>query len=134
MPPRLLAAGVLAALAAGGLLAGPASRQRQTASGLRAVRSRGRRRRRDGRRGSTVSAETADAVIVVDRLDRLAEAMRLSRRTLRIAKQSVLAGMGLSIVAMGVPAAGYLRPLAGALLQDVIDVAVIVNALRVLRG
>ena len=87
-----------------------------------------------GAAGSTVSAETADAVIVVDRLDRLAEAMRLSRRALRIAKQSVLAGMGLSIAAMGVAAAGYLPPLAGALLQEVIDVAVIANALRVLRG
>jgi cation transport ATPase len=64
--------------------------------------------------GSTVSAEIADAVIVVDRLDRLAEAMRLSRRALRIARQSVLAGMGLSIAAMGVAAAGYLPPLAGA--------------------
>jgi heavy metal translocating P-type ATPase len=87
-----------------------------------------------GAAGSTVSAETADAVIVVDRLDRLAEAMRLSRRALRIARQSVLAGMGLSIAAMGVAAAGYLPPLAGALLQEAIDVAVIVNALRVLRG
>ena len=87
-----------------------------------------------GSAGSTVSAETADAVIVVDRLDPLADAMRRSRRALRIARRSVLAGMGLSIAAMGVAAAGYLPPLAGALLQEAIDVAVIVNALRVLRG
>jgi heavy metal translocating P-type ATPase len=84
--------------------------------------------------GATASAEAADAVIVVDRLDRLAEAMRLSRRALRIARQSVLAGMGLSLVAMAVAAAGYLPPLAGALLQEAIDVAVILNALRALRG
>ncbi len=84
--------------------------------------------------GATASAEAADAVIVVDRLDRLAEAMRLSRRALRIARQSVLAGMGLSLAAMAVAAAGYLPPLAGAILQEGIDVAVILNALRALRG
>ncbi len=84
--------------------------------------------------GATASAEAADAVIVVDRLDRLAEAMRLSRRALSIARQSVLAGMGLSLVAMAVAAAGHLTPLAGALLQEGIDVAVILNALRALRG
>jgi hypothetical protein len=66
-----------------------------------------------GAAGSTVSAETADAVILVDRLDRLAEAMRLSRRALRIARQSVLAGMGLSIAAMALATAGYLPPLCG---------------------
>jgi cation transport ATPase len=84
--------------------------------------------------GATASAEAADAVIVVDRLDRLAEAMRLSRRALHIARQSVLAGMGLSLAAMAVAAAGHLPPLAGALLQEGIDVAVILNALRALRG
>jgi heavy metal translocating P-type ATPase len=84
--------------------------------------------------GATASAEAADAVIVVDRLDRLAEAMRLSRRALRIARQSVLAGMGLSLAAMAFAAAGYLPPLAGAILQEAIDVAVILNALRALRG
>ena len=56
------------------------------------------------------------------------------RRALFIARQSVLAGMGLSIVAMGVAAAGYLPPVAGALFQEVIDLAVILNALRALRG
>jgi P-type E1-E2 ATPase len=84
--------------------------------------------------GATASAEAADAVIVVDRLDRLAEAVRLSARALAIARQSVLAGMGLSVVAMGFAAAGALAPLTGALLQEAIDVAVILNALRALRG
>jgi cation transport ATPase len=60
--------------------------------------------------------------------------MRVSRRALRIARQSVVAGMGLSIAAMLVAAAGHLPPLAGAVLQEGIDVAVILNALRVLRG
>ncbi len=87
-----------------------------------------------GTAGASASAEAADAVIVVDRLDRLAEAMRLSRRALRIARQSVIAGMGLSLAAMAVAATGHLPPLAGAILQEGIDVAVILNALRALRG
>jgi P-type E1-E2 ATPase len=87
-----------------------------------------------GAAGATVSSETADAVITVDRVDRVADAVAIGRRSLHIARQSVLAGMGLSIVAMGVAAAGYLTPVEGALLQEVIDVAVILNALRALRG
>jgi heavy metal translocating P-type ATPase len=85
-------------------------------------------------RGATISSETADAVIVVDRVDRVADAIRIGRRSLRIARQSVLAGMGLSILAMGFAAAGFLPPVAGALLQEGIDVAVILNALRALSG
>lgn len=84
--------------------------------------------------GATASAEAADAVIVVDRLDRLAEAVHISARALAIARQSVLAGMGLSLVAMAFAAGGALPPLAGAILQEGIDVAVILNALRALRG
>jgi P-type E1-E2 ATPase len=84
--------------------------------------------------GATVSSETADAVIVVDRIDRVADAVRIGRRSLSIARQSVLAGMGLSLVAMGFAAVGLIVPIAGALLQEAIDVAVILNALRALRG
>jgi heavy metal translocating P-type ATPase len=87
-----------------------------------------------GAAGATVSSETADAVIAVDRVDRVADAIHAGRRSLHIARQSVFAGMGLSIVAMGFAAAGYLPPVAGALLQEVIDLAVILNALRALRG
>jgi heavy metal translocating P-type ATPase len=87
-----------------------------------------------GAAGATVSSETADAVITVDRVDRVADAVHTGRRALFIARQSVLAGMGLSIAAMGVAAAGYLPPVAGALFQEVIDLAVILNALRALRG
>ena len=87
-----------------------------------------------GAAGATVSSETADAVITVDRVDRVADAVHVGRRAVSIARQSVLAGMGLSIVAMGVAAAGYLPPVAGALLQEAIDLAVILNALRALRG
>ncbi|HME03454.1 MAG TPA: heavy metal translocating P-type ATPase [Solirubrobacteraceae bacterium] len=87
-----------------------------------------------GAAGATVSSETADAVITVDRIDRVADALHAGRRALFIARQSVLAGMGLSIAAMAVAAAGYLPPVAGALLQEGIDLAVILNALRALRG
>lgn len=87
-----------------------------------------------GAAGATVSSETADAVITVDRVDRVADAIHAGRRSLLIARQSVVVGMGLSLAAMGVAAAGYLPPLTGALLQEGIDLAVILNALRALRG
>jgi P-type E1-E2 ATPase len=87
-----------------------------------------------GAAGATVSSESADAVITVDRIDRVPDAIHIGRRALLIARQSVLAGMGLSFAAMGVAAAGYLPPIAGALFQEVIDLAVILNALRALRG
>jgi cation transport ATPase len=73
-------------------------------------------------------------VIVVDRLDRLADALHISARAFSIARQSVLAGMGLSLAAMAVAALGGLAPLEGAVLQEGIDVAVILNALRALRA
>ena len=87
-----------------------------------------------GAAGATVSSETADAVITVDRVDRVADAVHVGRRAVHIARQSVLAGMGLSIAAMFVAALGYLPPVAGALFQEVIDLAVILNALRALHG
>ena len=87
-----------------------------------------------GTAGATVASETADAVILVDRVERVAEAIRIGRRSLAIARQSVLAGIGLSLVAMVFAALGYIQPVFGALLQEGIDVAVILNALRALRG
>ncbi len=87
-----------------------------------------------GARGAMAAAEAADMVLLVDRLDRVVEARLIAKRTRYIALQSVLMGMGLSVVAMGFAAAGYLPPVAGAILQEVIDVAVILNALRALSG
>jgi heavy metal translocating P-type ATPase len=87
-----------------------------------------------GGAGATVSAETADAVITVDRIDRVADAIAIGRRTVGIARESVLWGIGLSTVGMGFAAAGLLVPVAGAIFQEAIDVAVILNALRALRG
>ena len=87
-----------------------------------------------GAAGATVSAETADAVITVDRIDRVADAVHAGRRSLYIARQSVVFGMGVSLAAMVVAAFGYLPPVAGALLQEGIDLAVILNALRARHG
>jgi heavy metal translocating P-type ATPase len=87
-----------------------------------------------GARGATASSEAADVVLLVDRLDRLALAMGIARRSREIAVQSVVAGMGLSLIAMAVAAVGWLPPAPGALLQEGIDIAVILNALRALQG
>jgi P-type E1-E2 ATPase len=87
-----------------------------------------------GAAGATVASQAADAVIAVDRIDRVAQAVAIGRRSIQIARQSVVAGLGLSIAGMAVAAAGYLPPVSGAILQEVIDVAVILNALRALGG
>ncbi|PWJ86378.1 P-type E1-E2 ATPase/heavy metal translocating P-type ATPase [Pseudaminobacter salicylatoxidans] len=87
-----------------------------------------------GARGATASSEAADIVILVDRLDRVAEAYSISLRTRAIAMQSIVVGLGLSGIAMIAAAFGYITPVAGALLQEVIDIAVILNALRALIG
>jgi heavy metal translocating P-type ATPase len=85
-------------------------------------------------KGATVSSETADVVIVVDRADRIPLSIRVGKRSLRIARQSVVVGLALSVGAMFVAAFGYLPPVWGALFQEVIDVAVILNALRALHA
>jgi len=79
------------------------------------------------------SSEAAGIVILVDRLDRLIDAMRIARRSRAIALQSVVVGIGLSTLGMIAAAFGLLAPVEGALLQEAIDVAVILNALRALR-
>jgi heavy metal translocating P-type ATPase len=84
--------------------------------------------------GATASSEAADAVIPSSSIAAVARAVHIGRRALRIATQSVVVGMGLSFVAMGFAAAGLLPPVAGALLQEGIDVAVILNALRARTG
>jgi heavy metal translocating P-type ATPase len=86
-----------------------------------------------GARGSAAASESADAVLLVDNLERLAQAVETSKRARGIALQSVFAGLGLSLAAMIAAALGYLPVVQGALLQEVIDVAVILNALRALR-
>ena len=83
-----------------------------------------------GAHGSTASSDTADIVLTVDRLDRLAEVVHVARRSHQVALESVVGGMGLAAVAMLAAAAGWLPPLPGAIVQEVIDVLAITNALR----
>lgn len=85
-----------------------------------------------GAGGTSASSEAAGVVLLVDRLDRVAEALRIARRSRAIAVQGVLVGMGLSLLAMLLAVAGYLPALAGAVVQEAIDLAVIGNALRAL--
>ncbi|WP_417266790.1 heavy metal translocating P-type ATPase [Celeribacter baekdonensis] len=86
-----------------------------------------------GARGAAASAEAADVVLLVDQIDRLGPGIEIARAARRIAVESVVAGIGLSVLGMIAAAFGYLTPVQGALLQEVIDVAVILNALRALR-
>ena len=86
-----------------------------------------------GARGAAASAEAADVVLLVDRIDRLGLGIEIARAARRIALQSVVVGIGLSVLGMIAAAFGYLTPVQGALTQEVIDVAVILNALRALR-
>lgn len=86
-----------------------------------------------GARGAAASAEAADVVLLVDNLARLLPGLIVARGARRIAFQSVIVGIGLSVAGMIAAALGYLTPVQGAVLQEVIDVAVILNALRSLR-
>jgi heavy metal translocating P-type ATPase len=87
-----------------------------------------------GARGATASSEAADAVLVADRLDGLVDAIAIARRSRAIAIQSVVMGMGLAFAFMIGGAFGLFRPAVGALIQELIDVAAILNALRALSG
>jgi heavy metal translocating P-type ATPase len=83
--------------------------------------------------GGGITAEAADIVVLIDDLSRVIEAMHISRRTMYIARQCIAVGLGLSVVGMIAAAFGLLAPTAGALVQEGIDLAVILNALRASR-
>lgn len=83
-----------------------------------------------GARGSTAASETADVVIMLDDVSRVAQAVEISQRTFSIARQSILMGILISLGLMAVFATGKFKPVYGALLQEVVDVLVIANALR----
>ena len=87
-----------------------------------------------GARGATAASEAADVVLTSDRFQGIADAISIAQRTRRIALESVVVGMGLSLIAMGFAAAGFIPPIDGALLQEAIDILVILNALRALGG
>jgi len=86
-----------------------------------------------GARGATASSEAADVVILADRLDRVGDAIAIAQRARRIAVESIVVGMSLSALAMLAATAGWLLPVPAAIVQEVIDVAVILNALRALN-
>lgn len=83
-----------------------------------------------GARGASAASESADVVIMVDALSRVPIAISVARRTLSIAKQSVWLGIAISVGLMVIASIGLLPAVAGAMLQEVVDVAVIINALR----
>ena len=87
-----------------------------------------------GASGTAASAEAADVVLLVDQLDRVVTGIRIAQRSRFIALQSVVAGIGISLAGMTAAALGHITPVEGALLQEAIDVAVILNALRALGG
>ncbi|MCA0456063.1 MAG: cadmium-translocating P-type ATPase [Chloroflexi bacterium] len=83
-----------------------------------------------GAHGTGISAEAADIVLMVDDVSRVADAVETGQRMVRVAKQSIYVGLGLSLGLMVLAALGVIPPAVGALLQEAIDVAVIVNGLR----
>lgn len=87
-----------------------------------------------GARGATATSQAADVIILANRLQPVADAVRIARRTRAIARQSIMVGLALSGAAMIAAAFGLITPVAGALLQEGIDIAVLLNALRALGG
>lgn len=83
-----------------------------------------------GAKGSTAASESADVVIMLDDIAKVADSIAIAKRSVMIAKQSILVGIGLSVVLMVLAALGKIPPLYGAMLQEVVDVTVILNALR----
>ncbi|MDQ0754483.1 heavy metal translocating P-type ATPase [Arthrobacter sp. B3I4] len=87
-----------------------------------------------GARGSTAAGESADVVIILDDLSKVASAVRIGQRTVKVALQSIWIGIALSVALMLAAAAGYVPAIAGALSQEVVDLATILNALRALSS
>ncbi|HEY4964259.1 MAG TPA: heavy metal translocating P-type ATPase [Candidatus Saccharimonadales bacterium] len=83
-----------------------------------------------GASGSTAASESADMVIMLDDIGRVATAYKIAKHTFKIAKQSILVGIGLSLILMLIFSTGRFQPLYGAIIQEVVDVIVIFNALR----
>ena len=83
--------------------------------------------------GDTSSSYAADIAIMHNSIKRVADVYYIAKKTVNIAKQGIFLGIGLSIIAMVFAGLGYISPVSGALLQEVIDVMVILGALRVLR-
>jgi len=87
-----------------------------------------------GAKGSTAASEAADIVIMLDDVSKVAQAREIATRTFSIARQSILVGIGMSFALMAMFATGKFSPSLGAALQEIVDVTVIINALRAHRG
>ncbi|HUD05798.1 MAG TPA: heavy metal translocating P-type ATPase [Candidatus Saccharimonadales bacterium] len=87
-----------------------------------------------GARGETAASQSADMVIMLDDVSKVATALSIAKRTFSIAQQSILVGIALSIVLMIIFSTGHFRPLYGAIVQELVDVVVIFNALRAHSG
>ena len=87
-----------------------------------------------GARGATAAAESADVVILLDSLDRVVYAVATAKRSVRIATQSIVLGISLSLILMGIAAFGLIPAIVGALLQEAVDLASILNSLRATRS
>ena len=83
-----------------------------------------------GAHGSGISAEAADVVLTVDDITAVSDAVLIGQRMLKIAKQGIFIGLGFSFGLMAIAAFGYIPPALGAMLQEIIDASVILNALR----
>ncbi len=83
-----------------------------------------------GAKGTAVSAEAADVVLLVDDVTKVSNIIQISKRTINIVKQSIFVGMGISLILMIIASFGLIPPSIGALLQEVLDIGVILNALR----
>ncbi|MGB7633836.1 MAG: HAD-IC family P-type ATPase, partial [Nitrososphaeraceae archaeon] len=83
-----------------------------------------------GAKGTAISAEAADVVLLVDDVTKVSDIIQISKRTIKIAKQSILVGMGISFLLMIIASFGLIPPSIGALFQEALDIGVILNALR----
>jgi len=83
-----------------------------------------------GARGSTAASESADVVILLDDFSKVADGVEIAKRTFFIAKQSILIGIFISLILMAIFATGKFKPVYGAAIQEVVDIIVIINALR----
>lgn len=87
-----------------------------------------------GAKGATAASESADAVILVDDISRVALAVVIGRDTVRIALQSIWLGIAISVVLMVIAAFGVIPATAGAIIQELVDLATILAALRAVGG
>jgi heavy metal translocating P-type ATPase len=83
-----------------------------------------------GAHGTAISAEAADMVLLVDDISKVSKVIEIGQKTIQVAKQSIFIGLGSSFVLMALASLGYIPPAIGALLQELLDVSVILNALR----